>query len=201
MESSSASRRLRLRLRRLDRPGFAPFVCDGDPARCRVFIVGLNPARSVSFWPFWTPARGFLYKEWLKAYDRATHGKRTTTRARMIRIVDGLARHGIRCLTTNIYPFPSPRFRDLAPNDRDARAFACLVEAISPTIILVHGNEAIRPLELPKFSDTLVSLRGRSIVVRALPHLSTSWWTATRVVCEIDAVAAASQSLARRGLP
>lgn len=38
-----------------------PFVCDGSPLDCRVFIVGFNPATDseVDFWNFWSSHRGF----------------------------------------------------------------------------------------------------------------------------------------------
>ena len=38
-----------------------PFVCDGSPLTCRVFIVGINPATSMTtdFWQFWRAGTGF----------------------------------------------------------------------------------------------------------------------------------------------
>ena len=38
-----------------------PFVCDGSPLDCRVFIVGFNPASALDedFWKFWDPSIGF----------------------------------------------------------------------------------------------------------------------------------------------
>jgi hypothetical protein len=53
-----------------------PFVCDGSPLDCEVFIVGFNPATpmSLGFWEFWRRGRGFDKVSWLDAYikDRQT---------------------------------------------------------------------------------------------------------------------------------
>src|SRR5688572_31077171 len=38
-----------------------PFVCDGSPLKCKIFIVGTNSARLVEhpFFDFWDPLYGF----------------------------------------------------------------------------------------------------------------------------------------------
>lgn len=47
-----------------------PFVCDGSPLTCDVFIVGFNPATTMSadFWQFWRPGVGFNKVAWFDAY-------------------------------------------------------------------------------------------------------------------------------------
>lgn len=47
-----------------------PFVCDGSPLDCRVFIVGLNPATTLSgdWWEFWDDERGYRRAEWFERY-------------------------------------------------------------------------------------------------------------------------------------
>lgn len=47
-----------------------PFVCDGSPLDCRVFIVGFNPATDseVDFWTFWSSDRGFNKALWYQNY-------------------------------------------------------------------------------------------------------------------------------------
>lgn len=37
-----------------------PFVCDGSPLACKVFVVGLNPASEMdgNFWDYWDSSRG-----------------------------------------------------------------------------------------------------------------------------------------------
>ncbi|TAL55123.1 hypothetical protein [Pandoraea sp.] len=43
-----------------------PFVCDGNPLLCDVFIVGANPASEMAtgFWDFWDTATGFNKAQW-----------------------------------------------------------------------------------------------------------------------------------------
>ena len=36
-----------------------PFICQGNPYECRAFIVGINPASNVPFWPFWENVRSW----------------------------------------------------------------------------------------------------------------------------------------------
>src|SRR5271166_3410947 len=52
-------------------PCARPFVCEGSPLACDVFIVGVNPATNVPFWPFWQPSYGFNKKTWWAAYLHA----------------------------------------------------------------------------------------------------------------------------------
>jgi hypothetical protein len=49
-----------------------PFVCEGDPRTCAAFVVGINPATSMSgFLEFWTDETGFNKVNWLTAYRNA----------------------------------------------------------------------------------------------------------------------------------
>ena len=51
--------------------GLRPFVCDGSPLDCRVFLVGINPATEMSgnFWDFWDDDSGFNKEKWRERYD------------------------------------------------------------------------------------------------------------------------------------
>ncbi len=46
-----------------------PFVCEGDPLACKVFLVGFNPATEMEkdFWHYWTD-RGFERQRWVSDY-------------------------------------------------------------------------------------------------------------------------------------
>ena len=50
-------------------PDPRPFVCDGNPLECNIFIVGINPATEmeVKFEEFWNK-EGFNKQKWLEAY-------------------------------------------------------------------------------------------------------------------------------------
>jgi len=56
------------RLKPYDKP--RPFICDGNPLDCEVFIVGINAATEMEkdFWTFWSDNTGFNKKEWLETY-------------------------------------------------------------------------------------------------------------------------------------
>lgn len=49
-----------------------PFVCDGSPLDCEIFIVGANAATAMGdFWDFWLPGVGMDKAAWFAAYKAA----------------------------------------------------------------------------------------------------------------------------------
>jgi len=126
-----------------------PFVCDGSPLHCRVFIVGHNPA-TPSVRDFWTDwgSDGFDKATWMKSYleERANSplkpGK--TFRPKISpsrRVIDQVvAAAGIPILETNIFAGPSPDMSSL--RERDIAPFLYLVDTLKPDLLVTHGNEA-----------------------------------------------------------
>ena len=53
-----------------------PFVCEGSPLQCDLFLVGFNPATEMAcdFWDHWKTSVGFDRAAWFQAYlaDRKT---------------------------------------------------------------------------------------------------------------------------------
>ena len=107
-----------------------PFVCEGSPLKCRIFIVGHNPATPSDrdLWSDWGP-HGFDKAKWMRAYleERANRplkpGK--TFRPKVSpsrRVIDQvIAAAGVPILEPNIFAGPSPdmqslRKRDIAPD-------------------------------------------------------------------------------------
>jgi len=131
-----------LELRALTKEDIAirPFVCDGSPLECRVFIVGFNPASSVPFWPFWQPPRGFDKASWDAEYLRIK-GAWSPTRLRINRLSCALIPYA-SCLETNIYSYPSRDEKSLTASRRDTRVFEFLLEAVRPAVVLFHGEKA-----------------------------------------------------------
>lgn len=133
-----------------------PFVCDGSPLECDVFIVGLNPATGMKsgFWDFWRPGIGFDKRAWLDIYSQERMASLTSsgnkkastsnTRKRINWIMEEANSEGhcISFLETNIYAFPTKRKKDLKPEHKITDVFEFLVSEINPKIILVHGNDA-----------------------------------------------------------
>lgn len=132
-----------------------PFVCDGSPLTCSVFIVGLNPATamSVDFWEFWSDSTGFDKSRWLDAYrnerssrplraGRTRRSKISPTR-RNLDIITESAKP-VRCLETNIYSYPTRSAKELKSEHRETEIFDFLMKRIKPALIVTHGVDAER---------------------------------------------------------
>ena len=153
-----------------------PFVCEGSPLDCRVFIVGFNPATEMSadFWEFWTPGYGFNKAAWFDAYKAERRNKPLRpgkTRRNAIsptrRVIEWIceAAAPVKCLETNIFSTASTDMNSLREEDRDATLFRLLVEAVKPSVIVAHGKDAC--LEAERFSG-----RAKILAVR---HFSLGW--------------------------
>lgn len=161
----------------IERPAATrPFVCEGSPLDCRVFIVGFNPATemTVDFWEFWTPGYGFNKTAWFDAYKVERLNKplppgktRRNTVSTTRRVIEWIceAAAPVRCLETNIYATATPDMASLEAGNRDAALFRFLVEAVKPNVIVAHGKDACREAE--RFSDRAKIL--------AVPHFSRGW--------------------------
>ena len=95
-----------------------PFVCDGSPLKCRIFIVGFNPATTMkaSFWDFWRSGYGFDKKAWFEAYKEERRSrplkpgrKWRNPVSNTRRVIDWIAEAAspYDCLETNIHSLPS----------------------------------------------------------------------------------------------
>lgn len=131
-----------------------PFVCDGSPLDCRVFIVGLNPASASErdFWEFWDCEAGFNKRAWFESYlaERAKRplqpGKtRRNPISNTRRVLEWVISSAgdTRILETNIYASATEDAKDLAGSMRHSRAFDFLVEALKPRLVVAHGNDAV----------------------------------------------------------
>ncbi|QKE63804.1 hypothetical protein HNE05_10690 [Aquipseudomonas campi] len=131
-----------------------PFVCDGSPLDCRVFIVGLNPASASErdFWEFWDCEAGFNKRAWFESYltERAKRPlKPGKTRRNPIsntrRVLEWVISSAgdTRILETNIYASATEDAKGLAGSMRCSRAFDFLVDALKPRLVVAHGNHAV----------------------------------------------------------
>ena len=153
-----------------------PFVCDGSPIDCNVFIVGFNPATSMEcdFWEFWRSDTGFDKRAWFDAYiqDRRTRplkpGKtRRAAVSNSRRVIEWILESAApaRCLETNIYAAPSEQITDLASEKRLTAPFDFLLSTIKPKLIIAHGTDAARHCQ----SMT------KNVVVWSVSHFSRGW--------------------------
>jgi len=139
-----------------------PFLCEGSPIDCKIFLIGLNPATPISFWPYWSVEHGCNKKEWLDQTLLHYNYCLPPTRKRIEMLFDILSPY--RCLETNIYYMRSKELQLLPKKYRDPQLCYYLIKKIAPKFIFVNGEEAIKHLEnlsgksLPKREFTPVTL-------------------------------------------
>ncbi|TPN78580.1 hypothetical protein FJ987_27590 [Mesorhizobium sp. CU2] len=127
-----------------------PFVCEGSPLTCEVFLIGFNPATTMTadFWEFWRPGYGYDKATWFKRYleERAAtrRQKISATRRNIECFVEGAT--GVRVLETNIYARASDDMKSLDLASREIAPFKFLLNAIKPKVILVHGKPALQAI-------------------------------------------------------
>lgn len=132
--------------------GLRPFVCDGSPLKCEIFIVGFNPATDMpgDFWQHWHSESGFDKETWFSAYQehrklRAREsGKQYRSISNTRRVIDFLLKEvsPIRCLETNIYAVPTAKAMELTRAHQDIAPFMFLLDAIKPRVVVTHGRKA-----------------------------------------------------------
>ena len=147
----------------LNVPDLRPFVCEGSPLECEVFIVGTNPATEMSIapWEHWSDDYGFRKYgkgNWFEAYKeerrnrplkpgRTRRNKVSRTRRRINLVIEGA--HPVKCLETNIYAKPSENEDELkaflVPLSCDEQKrliapFDYLLEQIKPKLVVAHGE-------------------------------------------------------------
>ena len=162
-----------------------PFVCEGSPLACRVFLVGANPATSLGldFWRFWQSGYGFRKAEWLRAYTETRHqrGKKgySPTRRILERVISAAA--PVHCLETNIYAGATPALRDLSTKERETDSFDFLLRSVRPVAVVAHGSDAARHVqtlfgvELPTERTVPAPSPWGEVHLLAVPHFSRGW--------------------------
>ena len=131
-----------------------PFVCEGSPLACEIFLVGFNPATAMKadFWNFWHPGYGYDKAAWFQRYleeraakplkpGRTRRQKISATRRIMDCFVEGAA--GARVLETNIFAAASDDMKSLDPASREVAPFRFLLDVVRPKVIVVHGKAAV----------------------------------------------------------
>jgi uracil-DNA glycosylase len=127
--------------RELPSPYSRPFVCAGSPLECRIFIVGVNPAREVEklFWNFWSDSRGFKKAEFIRELKQLPGGL-TKTRKNIERVADAAGQ--AVTLDTNIYLQPTPTAGELPKEHMKTDVIEYLLKTIRPKVVLAHGRKA-----------------------------------------------------------
>jgi hypothetical protein len=181
---------LREKLRAYDKP--RPFICDGNPLDCDVFIVGINAATEMQkdFWDFWTQNIGFDKAQWIQNYilerklkplkpNKTRRNKLSNTRQRIEWITESLK--PIKTLETNLFVKATPTANELKSGDRKSGIFEYLLETIKPKIIFIHGNEVLEYFEklydikITKNKIEKFNILETETNILAMNHLSRGW--------------------------
>lgn len=131
-----------------------PFVCEGSPLECSVFIVGENPATPLSndWWHYWAPGYGFRKSEWMQDYiaereerplkpGKKRRQKVSSTRRTINWIVAAAA--PAKCLETNVVIEEAETPKYLQGRDAGLAVLDFLLRQIRPLVVIAHGDTAI----------------------------------------------------------
>jgi hypothetical protein len=141
----------------IDRPtDLRPFVCEGTPLDCDVFIVGYNPATKMDgdWWRFWKPGYGYQKSVWYNEHI-AQRGTLSKTRSKIEDIARALV--GVRILEANIDARPSSA-KSTYPKPA-TRPFDFVLSVCRPKVVIAHGKDAVSHLQAWKPKGTLIGCK------------------------------------------
>ena len=133
-----------------------PFVCEGSPMDCEVFIVGYNPATRMEgdWWRYWDSGYGYRKSAWFSEY-LSQRGKPSKTRTRIEDVVRGLP--GVRVLEANIDARPSAKMSEY-PRPITI-PFDFLIDTCRPKVVIAHGTDAVAHLQHWKATISLIECK------------------------------------------
>lgn len=122
-----------------------PFICDGSPFDCKIFIVGINPATQTDpIWEFWNDKSGLDFKGWFDNYKQCRLNKNqraiSPSRRNINLISDYLRENNMLVLETNIYNVSTKREKEIESQYKKSTAFEFLFKTVQPKVLLVHGK-------------------------------------------------------------
>ena len=190
MKLAEFEQNLREKLEHYEKP--RPFVCEGNPLNCEIFIVGINSATEMKkdFWDFWSGEKGFDKAVWFKSYilerklkplkpNKTRRNKLSSTRQRIEWIIESA--NPIKTLETNLFVKATPTADELKKKDRESSVFEFLLKTIKPKIIFIHGNEVIEyfqklyGIKIEKNIIENFEILGTKTSLLAMNHLSRGW--------------------------
>lgn len=146
-------------------PTLRPFVCDGYPLECDIFIVGINPATSseTKFFDYWNGDM-FDKAKWVEQYkkERKANGKRelSPTRKKIEFLVNDVF-HEFKCLETNAYSFATKDVKALTKENKNTDILSFLLRSIKPKALFIHGSDPTEfikkelNISFPSFKSTM----------------------------------------------
>jgi hypothetical protein len=168
-----------------------PFVCDGNPLDCNIFIVGINPATKMemNFENFWNED-GFDKQKWIEAYknERANAPLKAGKKKRILvsptrRSIDHILKHITigKVLETNLYIKQTKEAHELKKKDKKTDIFEFLIQEIKPKIVVLHGK-SVKDFFRKNYDDRLsdddfteININKFRSLAYATTHLSRGW--------------------------
>jgi len=166
-----------------------PFICDGNPLACNIFIVGFNAATEMQtkFEDFWSNINGFNKSEWLKIYISERQAKPlptgktrrntvSSTRQRIEWLTEYL--YPVSCLETNLFSKATVDAKSLDKSDQTTAVFDFLLDTVKPKLIITHGIDAKRYFESKynrAISDNEILQLNENLALVSVSHLSRGW--------------------------
>jgi hypothetical protein len=145
-----------------------PFVCEGSPSACDVFLVGCKPATTMrrDFWEFWRRGYGYDKVAWVQGIRRSSRSqsaearrmrrqKVSATRRNVECFVEGAA--GVRVLETNVHARASRDMRSLDPASREVAPFRFLLDTVMPKVVVVNCKPALEAMAALDTSVTVIA--------------------------------------------
>jgi hypothetical protein len=116
-----------------------PFICDGSPFNCEIFVVGYNAATTLrnNFWRYWSDEFGLDRDAFMRDFPEKNSG----ARPRLNEIVEGAMPEKV--LETNLYFYSTAKKRQLPLEYKKHDGFEYLLFRIRPRIIFLHSDDPI----------------------------------------------------------
>ena len=155
-----------------------PFICDGYPLECEIFIIGINPATSsdTNFFGYWNGNK-FDKERWFAEYknERKAKGKKeiSLTRKKIEMLVNEVF-SDFKCLETNAYSVATPDVNSLNKNDKNTDVLSFLLDTIKPKALFIHGRKPVKFIEKKlgiKFTSSEPVIY-KNMVICATKHLN-----------------------------
>ncbi|NCB80335.1 MAG: hypothetical protein EOM41_10455 [Bacilli bacterium] len=166
-----------------------PFICDGNPFECSIFITGFNATTEMKakFDDFWSNESGFNKNKWLQHYiierqakplapNKTRRNKLSATRQRIEWLTEII--HPAKCLETNLYSKATVDAQSLEQSAKTTEVFDFLLDKIQPKLIITHGVDAKEFFELRINKaiphNEFFNISENSFII-SVSHLSRGW--------------------------
>ncbi|UUZ64460.1 hypothetical protein LP417_05185 [Polaromonas sp. P1-6] len=103
-------------------------------------MVGINPAATIPFWPFWSDDKGMDRASWVTAYKALRNGKLSRSRAALERFVPQVT---ARVIELNAHAKQSKRLASLKREHRTTDVLEFVLGAVKPRVVLCAGASAL----------------------------------------------------------